>query len=431
MDIKQQQYLENLKGQLDEVGPGFCVLKWYHLEMHLGSGQSHSCFHCPQSKIPLDSDLHNTPQKVEQRDLMLKGERPDECSYCWQLEDLGSVSPRQTLAVQFFQHDNKVDLKAVQAGTSYVYPKYLELSFTNKCQMACSYCGPMFSTTWQKEIEKHGYYKLNQKSNAMQYFPRDDIMATDSPFVKKFWKWFPKAYEHLFVLRVTGGEPLLDKNTYRLIEYVKDNPKEGLTFHCNTNLMVTANRVHKYINLVKEIPNTKLYVSIDTWGDQAEWIRHGLKMDRFEENLHKVLANGIPVGIMCTFNLLSISNFEELIFKVAELKTAYGDLVTIDTPHMVEPLHLTARIVDDIHISILEDNLKVMESYKHVYTYGEILKFSRTVDWIKNNRLEGKELRKHRIDFARFVDQHDQRRGTDWHAAFPGMSEFYNVCKNY
>jgi len=422
---EQIRYLNIIKERQDEVGPGFCVLKWYHLEMHLGTGLSHSCFHCPTQQIPLDSDLHNTPQKIEQRELMLKGERPDECSYCWDIEDLGNVSARQTLAAQYFQHDNKIDLKAAKAGTSYVYPKYLELSFTNKCQMACSYCGPVFSTSWEKEIRQHGPYKLTKKGYNLIESPQIE----NSPFVKKFWKWFPKAYEHLFVLRVTGGEPLLDKNTYRLLQYVKDNPKEGLTFHCNTNLMVTANRVHKYINLVKDIPDTKLYVSIDSWGDQAEYIRHGLDMDRFEENLHKVLANGIPVGIMCTFCFLSIPNFEQFLFKVAELKNTYGDLITLDMPNMVDPLHLTARIADDHVISILDNSLDFMKSFDHVFEPYEIIKLERTTEWIKANRFDGKELKIQRNDFVKFVDEHDKRRGTNFTKTFPELGEFYGRIK--
>lgn len=422
---EQIRYLNIIKERQDEVGPGFCVLKWYHLEMHLGTGLSHSCFHCPTQQIPLDSDLHNTPQKIEQRELMLKGERPDECSYCWDIEDLGNVSARQTLAAQYFQHDNKIDLKAAKAGTSYVYPKYLELSFTNKCQMACSYCGPVFSTSWEKEIRQHGPYKLTKKGYNLIESPQIE----NSPFVKKFWKWFPKAYEHLFVLRVTGGEPLLDKNTYRLLQYVKDNPKEGLTFHCNTNLMVTENRVHKYINLVKDIPDTKLYVSIDSWGDQAEYIRHGLDMGRFEENLHKILANGIPVGIMCTFCFLSIPNFEQFLFKIAELKNTYGDLITLDMPNMVDPLHLTARIADDHVISILDNSLDFMKSFDHVFEPYEIIKLERTTEWIKANRFDGKELKIQRNDFVKFVDEHDKRRGTNFTKTFPELGEFYGRIK--
>ena len=228
---------------------------------------------------------------------------------------------------------------------------------TNKCQMACSYCGPSFSSTWQKEIDEHGSYNLSQQ----EYHNGDEYREKDSQYVTKFWKWFPQAYEHLFVLRVTGGEPLLDKNTYKLLEYLKANPRKGLTFHCNSNLMVTENRVQKYINLVKDIPNTKLYASIDSWGKQAEYIRHGLDIEHFEENLIRLLAQGIPVGIMCTFNFLSIHNVSQFIFKMAELKTQFGDLITVDMPYMVEPLHLSAQIADDSHIHSMEESLKEMD----------------------------------------------------------------------
>ena len=105
------EYLELVKTEQDKIGPGFCVLKWYHQEMHLAEGMNHSCYHCPQHKIPLGSDLHNTPYKIEQRAKMLNGERPEECSYCWSVEDLGLVSDRQTLAVQFFQNNRNTYFK--------------------------------------------------------------------------------------------------------------------------------------------------------------------------------------------------------------------------------------------------------------------------------------------------------------------------------
>ena len=408
LNNNQIQALQIIKDEQDNVGPGFCVLKWYHLEMHLGTGESHSCYHCPTQKIPLGSDLHNTPQKIEKRAEMLQGNKPSECSYCWEVEDLGLISDRQTLAVQFFKHNRDIVKEATDAGLDYVYPKYLELSFTNKCQMACSYCGPTFSTTWAKEIDDHGPYNLPQTPQ-----------LENSPYVSKFWKWFPQAYEHLFVLRVTGGEPLLDKNTYKLLEYVKANPRKGLTFHCNSNLMVTENRVQKYINLVKDIPNTKLYASIDSWGKQAEYIRHGLDIEHFEENLIRLLAQGIPVGIMCTFNFLSIPNISGFIFKMAELKTQFGDLITIDMPYMVSPAHLSAQISDDTHISIMEEGLKEMQLYP--FSTGEIEKFKKTVGWIKANRFQDLELLKHRRDFWHFVYEHDKRRGTNIKDAFPDL----------
>ena len=184
--------------------------------------------------------------------------------------------------------------------------------------------------------------------------------------------------------------------------------------------MVTEKRVRKYIDLVKDIPNTKLYVSIDSWGDQAEYIRHGLDMGHFEEHLHRLLANGIPVGIMCTFNLLSIPNSSEFLFKMAELKNTYGDLITLDMPYMTTPEHLSAQICGDTHISIMERSLKEMESYPQ-FSPGEVEKFRKTVGWIKANRFKGEELVNHRKDFWKFVKEHDKRRGTNFKESFPEL----------
>jgi hypothetical protein len=105
---------------------------------------------------------------------------------------------------------------------------------------------------------------------------------------------------------------------------------------------------------------------------------------------------------------------------MAELKNTYGDLITIDMPFMVEPDHLSAQISDDSHISIMEKDLKTMESYPQFST-GEIEKFRKTVGWIKANRFKDLELLKHRRDFWHFVYEHDKRRGTDFKAAFPNL----------
>jgi len=412
---------------LDAIGPGFCILKWHYLELSLAEGLKHSCYHCPQHKIPLKSDLHNTPTTKEVRQQMLDGLKPAEDNYCYDIEKTGNYSDRQYLAVQFIKEDPNIIAKtAAYEPDEQIYPKYLTVSFTNRCQMSCIYCGAGKSSTWKKEIDEHGPYPLNVKDNYDKYMPRNDIMKVeDNPYVDKFWKWLPDAYPHLQTIRLTGGEPLLDENTFKLLQYVKDNPKE-LSFEISTNLMVTDRRVSNYINLVKGLPGQKCYVSVDTWGEQAEWIRTGLKIEQFEHNLHRVLGNGIKVGIMCTFNLLSIPNFEEWVFKMAELKQQYPGLLTVDVPQMVEPLHLTTRIADKKLINMLDKAYKSMLTYSHLFEDYEISKFKRTIAWTKANLMKGEELERNRKDFVKFANEKDRRRGTNFLETFPELKEFYN-----
>ena len=88
------------KKKLDSVSPTMCLAKWNQVSLHLPTGLTNSCYHPPLHNIDpakvVDNPaaLHNTQEKLEQRSQMLKGERPEGCSYCWKMEDTGEMSDR-------------------------------------------------------------------------------------------------------------------------------------------------------------------------------------------------------------------------------------------------------------------------------------------------------------------------------------------------
>jgi len=94
--IDHRGELYDFRDTLNETGCGFCLAKWTQVTIHLQNGETHSCHHPVPHKIPLlelrrnPSALHNTKHKKRQRRAMLNGERPDECDYCWRVEDSGS-----------------------------------------------------------------------------------------------------------------------------------------------------------------------------------------------------------------------------------------------------------------------------------------------------------------------------------------------------
>ena len=81
------------RDELNKISPSFCAAKWNQGTLHLQTGHTHSCHHPKTHKIPLDeieadpSALHNTQYKKLQRKKMLEGIRPEECDYCWRIED--------------------------------------------------------------------------------------------------------------------------------------------------------------------------------------------------------------------------------------------------------------------------------------------------------------------------------------------------------
>ena len=94
---------------IDSISPTYCGAKWYNATIWLGHGQTTSCHHPPSHPIDLEeiktnpSAIHNTKHKKEMRKMMLNGIRPNECEYCWKIEDIGKdhISDRVMKTITF------------------------------------------------------------------------------------------------------------------------------------------------------------------------------------------------------------------------------------------------------------------------------------------------------------------------------------------
>ena len=227
---------------LNAVSPSFCLAKWYQLTLYLQNGFNHSCHHPSPHKIPLAEleqnykALHNTNFKKEQMQKMLDGVRPVECDYCWTVEDNGHVSDRSYKSATSWAYPHIGDV--VKNKTADVEPTYVEISFSNVCNFKCAYCSPDLSSQWYDEIAKHGEYPTSQKYNGFGWFKEVGKMpikhSDPNPYVDAFWKWWPELYQKLETLRLTGGEPLLSKDVWRMLDAIEANPKSDLVFAINS-----------------------------------------------------------------------------------------------------------------------------------------------------------------------------------------------------
>lgn len=456
--MKKLPTIEEVREQINAVSPSFCLAKWYFVSLHLHVGDNHSCYHPKRHSIDLDDvkknpqAIHNTRWKKLQRKAMLEGERPKECHYCWAIEDLeGSpISDRTLRSSENWSYD-LLEKTAEMPWDADVYPTYLEVNFGNECNFKCSYCTPAVSSSWYNETNKYGDWNLKNNLNVRQYtigLLQSKLYKRESnnPYIEAFWKWFPDAYEHIRILRLTGGEPLLSSNVYKVIDYIEEHPHLNLEFNINSNMGIPRRNLEKVILRIKDlvtdgkIKEFKMYTSVDTWGPQAEWIRNGLNLEQFESNCRFYLDE-MPDSQLCfmvAFNALSIPKFNLFLDKILELRREYsgdhGQRIRFDTPYVCEPLHLVGSILTDEwvnvgfkHLEYLEKN--VVEGDRHKFYPIEHQKLSRTLNWFKESRLEDPWLSLNRGDFYRFVTEHDKRRGTNFLQAFPEMEEFLELCK--
>tara|TARA_B100000900_G_scaffold356181_1_gene325816 strand:+ start:4752 stop:6200 length:1449 start_codon:yes stop_codon:yes gene_type:complete len=447
---------------LNDQGHGFCLAKWTQVTMHLQLGHTHSCHHPRTHQVPLrelkrnPTALHNTMYKKRRRKEMLEGQRPDECDYCWNVEDSSNrFSDRTFKSAENWSYPYMDEIKSLGWRDDY-NPKYVEVSFSNACNFKCSYCGPAFSTKWMEEAEKFGKYPTTDGFNDLNYLKEEGKMPMPvtqaNPYVDAFWKWWPDLYKDLHTFRITGGEPLMSKDTWKVLDFIleQENPNRELNLAINSNLGVPDKLVDRFIEKVQRICDEGrvkefvIFTSVDSWGAQAEYIRNGLEFNRFWDNCHKVLEK-IPQVIltyMVTYNALSVPNYHKLIRGVYDLKTTYGSddrywnsATFLDTSYLRHPTHQTVQVLephwaDKIYADAqLVDFLGVPLFEKEYIGYSdvEIQKLKRTYDWMKSP-VDEKRLKTQRRNFGHYFRAHDERRGTDFCATFPELEEFYRKC---
>lgn len=456
--MDQKKKLFEIKEITDKISPTFCLAKWHHTTIYLQTGETHSCYHPPPHKIPLEeiqqnpSAIHNTIEKKHQRRKMLNGVKPSGCQYCWNIEALGEdyISDRIERNWSIYRPD-RVEEIVSNPWDFDINPEYIEVSFGNECNFKCGYCHPKASNTYYKEIEQFGPYDMvknhRQDIDWFKIYRKEE----ENPYVDAWWAWWPTVSKTLNILRITGGEPLLQPSTWKLLDDLDKNPLPNLELNINSNFGVKpilierlSNQVNKLIQ-EKKIKSFKIFTSLDTWGEQAEYIRTGLDLKVWETNFNTYLTKtNLPITFMVTFNILTVTNFQKLLEKFLEWRTTYNSdnqtkwqRIRFDTPYLKEPLQYDMNILpkDEFmpymyqSLEFIKSNLNDYERTK--FTQLEYEKFLRVVKYMETSNYPEDKISEGRKDFYCWFNEYDRRRNTDFLKTFPELKEFYTLCQTY
>ena len=456
--MNKSDFMASAEFMKENLGPALCLAKWKQVSLHLPTGLNNSCYHPPLH--PIDpvaiqhtaGALHNTEHKKAQRVMMLKQEKPSECSYCWNIEAHGQLSDRHYRSGEPWAAEDYEIITNSTGLESDVIPSYVEVNFNHACNLACSYCSPQFSSTWQSEVDRWGGYPTSAIHNDPSHFTgrnRPIPASQDNPYVEAFWHWWPELYPKLKHFRMTGGEPLMDKNTYKVFDYVLALPKPDLHLNVTSNFSVEPALFNKYLDYVKQLCNTQIehfmqYVSIDTGNpEHAEYIRHGLNARRLYGYVSQYL-NEVPdrnsLTFIITMNNLSLEGLQRQLEWILDLRRIHSKTyqrVWFDTPLLRKPEWQSLQILPPMYADMLARTVDWMELNRETedtpfrgFKDYEIQRMRRDLDWMREgSKLDADYVKLQRANFYRFFNEHDKRRHTDFLETFPGMREFWNECR--
>lgn len=539
---------EEAKKWLDKISPTMCLAKWFHVSLHLTNGRTHSCYHPPTHRIDLaqlainPKALHNTDTKKHERKQMLGGERPEGCSYCWKTEDAlpaphgGHRSDRHYRSGEYWAVPYK-QLALDLGSEKDVNPTYVEVNFNQACNFKCSYCSPHLSSEWQKEVEKFGSYPTTVPHNNIASLEKSELMPLkglreDNPYIEAFWKWWPDLYKNLHMFRMTGGEPLMDTNTFKVLEYVANNPKGDLEISITSNMcppdsklldrfIQALQKIEIYRAQVKvicdsenhvlavidkesvpsdslrrfgleDIPTSSmdeghafiaknkvaqpdktfqffsyvdtkackhfsLFVSLDSWGEQAEYIRNGMNFKNLLFNVRRVLyeTHFSTITFINTFNLFSVSGLQTFLQGILELRQYVNSLkdvegkttpeynfwnrqrIWFDIPVLSFPAWQRIQNLPENFQTYIQEAIVYMQE-NHVSIKGDLIGFNDfEIDKVKRNLslmridagLNPTELSRRKKDFYLFFSEHDRRRNVNLVQTFPELKNYWISCQ--
>jgi hypothetical protein len=137
---------------------------------------------------------------------------------------------------------------------------------------------------------------------------------------------------------------------------------------------------------------------------------------------------------MCTFNILTVTNFSSLLVKILEWRKKYNSWfsrkqrIRFDTPYLKEPLQYDINLLPkEEFMPYMEISLEYMRRNK--FSELEIEKFNRVVEYMKHTNYDNTKINEGCKDFYNWFTEYDRRRNTDFLKTFPELESFYNRCQ--
>jgi pyruvate-formate lyase-activating enzyme len=367
-------------------------------------------------------NFHNLPNKQKDRQTMLAGQWPGHgCEYCKNVEINGGHSDRnfQNTIPEVYppELDSNSSLTSVD-------PTVLEIFFQNTCNLSCVYCTEKYSSQIEKENFKFG----GPAQKIEWHVLKENKYAQLSPLL---WDWLELNFHKLQRLQILGGEPLIQQDFTRLVEFINTHPNPNLELNFITNLIVKEQNLINTIASLEKLYNEKkiktidILCSVDCWGPEQEYIRYGFSMDIFEKNFNYLLNKPwIRLGILSTVTSLSIPSMPLLAKKYQEWNNVrevvwYPHLVLPVVSHVLSPHTFEYRVwksyLDEVDQYINADSLNSKN------TKDELNGIKKALEWVSGDC-------KMQQDLLQYLNEIDRRRNLNWRDTFPWLvKEFEHV----
>jgi radical SAM protein with 4Fe4S-binding SPASM domain len=293
----------------------FCMMPWVHMHA-FPDGRAYPC--CLSDYWHPVGDLRkHTMEEIWNQDAyktmrvnMLEDKPCKECTKCYEQEEHGAFSMRYDANRNYGHHIQDVE-KTHTDGTHPEFKiRYWDVRFSNLCNFRCRSCGPIFSSNWYNDhVKLYGVVPdvLKRPMERVEYTTGDEDgmlaqMEQHIPYLEQVY--------------FAGGEPLIMKEHYYLLEKLIEYGKTDIRLQYNTNFSELRFKDKHVFDYWKHFKNVSVGASLDGSGAQAELIRKGTDWQQTVENRKRMMQEVPHVDFyvsstVSSMNVLHVLDFHK------------------------------------------------------------------------------------------------------------------------
>jgi len=264
----------------------FCMYPWIHLHAW-PTGQAFPCCHAESPAGELGNtrtqplvEIWNSPKQRQLRTDMLSEINNSACVRCYEQENSGFFSGRQSANKHHGHHIERIKDTKPNGSLEQFEMTYWDIRFSNLCNLKCRSCGHIFSSQWYQDQAKLAGGDWKQKNTVLNYAGRTE---TD------MWEQLEPHLDYVEQIYFAGGEPLLMEEHYRILDELVQRKRFDVRLIYNTNFTHTDLKGNSVFEYWKQFDSVAVGASLDASGARGEYIRKGTNWAVVEQNRRKMI----------------------------------------------------------------------------------------------------------------------------------------------
>jgi radical SAM protein with 4Fe4S-binding SPASM domain len=319
----------------------FCMLPWMHMHA-FPDGRVYPC--CLAEYFHPVGDLRkNTMREVWNQDKykamrvnMLADKPCIECTKCYEQERHGAFSMRNDANRNYGHMIKEVNQTQADGTHDEFKIRYWDVRFSNLCNFRCRSCGPIFSSNWYSDHVK----LYNRKPDVLgRDMERVEYAAGDEDSMER------QMVEHVPYLEqvyFAGGEPLIMKEHYTLLEKLIEAGKTDIRLQYNTNFSELAFKDKHVFEYWRHFKNVSVGASLDGMSAQAELIRKGADWRQTVNNRERMMREVPHVDFyvsstVSSMNVLHVLKFHKEWTRLGLIKAKDWNINLCQSPDWYRP----------------------------------------------------------------------------------------------